>query len=122
MDKKKLEKFRSELIKLKKELEMDIEGLSQTANSKDSNLSHYPDDPSYLSGEEYEKTKSIHIMNLDRSILELVDSAIEKIENGGFGLCDECGKKISKGRLNSKPWAKYCLACREKLEKEGRIQ
>lgn len=121
MDKKQLEKYKRILIELKRSVEAALDSLNETAVSPTDSASHYPDDPSLMSGDEFEKNKSYNIINVDQSILELVDNAIDKIENGGYGVCDECGKKIEAGRLKAKPYAEYCVKCREKLEKEGRV-
>jgi DnaK suppressor protein len=121
MEEKELGKYRRILIAMKREIENALDGLSEIANNPNTTDSHYPDDPSYLSADEYEKVKSINIMNVDQSILELVDNALTKIENGKYGICELCGKVIEKGRLKAKPHSRYCVSCREKLEKEGKV-
>jgi len=43
---------------------------------------------------------------------------LEKIHEGSYGICEECGDKIGAGRLKVMPLAKYCVSCQSKLEKE----
>ena len=50
----------------------------------------------------------------ERSIFE---AAIEKIEDGVFGECEDCGGQISKARLNAIPYAALCIKCAQKMER-----
>ena len=68
---------------------------------------------------------AMHMKNtLDSSIftrhnteLEYIESALAKIEKGSYGICEMCDEPIAKDRLNAKPHAKYCIVCREIIEK-----
>lgn len=46
-----------------------------------------------------------------------VDEALDRIENGSFGMCQECGEPIALKRLEVIPNARYCVRCKEELEK-----
>ena len=48
--------------------------------------------------------------------LRLIDEALEKIEAGAFGACEECGAPIGERRLRAKPWASLCVECKRKEE------
>ncbi len=50
-----------------------------------------------------------------REILAAVNTALEKIEHGTYGLCDRCGKNIPKSRLEFLPYATMCAKCRKEL-------
>lgn len=67
-----------------------------------------------------ERTRELDMILTDREKKKLgrIDDAIDRIEDGTYGLCDECGIKIPKGRLKVVPFAKYCVECQEKLERE----
>ncbi len=47
-----------------------------------------------------------------------IEEALKKIENGEYGICEMCGEPIKPLRLKIKPFAKYCIICREIVEKE----
>lgn len=51
--------------------------------------------------------------------LKEIDEALDKIANGNYGICDMCEEPISIARLKVKPYAKYCISCREINEKES---
>jgi RNA polymerase-binding transcription factor len=43
--------------------------------------------------------------------LEDVDRALEKLDDGTYGICDRCGLLISEERLEARPWTSLCMAC-----------
>ncbi len=53
----------------------------------------------------------------DRAILGLVQAALQRAENGGFGQCAERGKPVEKKRLEAVPWARHCIRCRKVQDK-----
>ena len=61
------------------------------------------------------------ILNLgeqDREQLKLVEEAIEKINEGNYGICQQCEKSIPEARLKVVPFAIYCVECLNEIEKE----
>jgi len=60
------------------------------------------------------------INNQQLKELQEIEEALKKIEDGTYGICEMCGEPIRKLRLKVKPYAKYCIVCREIIEKEPR--
>jgi DnaK suppressor protein len=54
-----------------------------------------------------------------KEVLE-IEEALKKINSGEYGICEMCEEEINPARLEVKPFAKYCIDCREIIEKEGR--
>lgn len=52
-----------------------------------------------------------------RESLTAVDEALERIEQGSFGLCTSCGAKIASERLEALPWASLCIDCKRREER-----
>jgi DnaK suppressor protein len=50
---------------------------------------------------------------LRSSMLREVESALERVRGGTYGVCEGCGEDISPNRLKAIPWARYCLTCQE---------
>jgi DnaK suppressor protein len=71
-----------------------------------------------LADDERERQFSILLCNRDREKLELIDEALERIEDGTYGICEDCGSKIAEGRIKVMPFARYCISCQSKIEKE----
>ena len=51
---------------------------------------------------------------------EEIQAALQRLENGTYGICEACGKPISPERLEALPTARRCVPCQEKLEKRAR--
>ncbi len=54
------------------------------------------------------------------STLEEVERALSKFENGTYGLCEACGGRIDRARLEALPYARYCMECQSRSEQLGR--
>ena len=48
-----------------------------------------------------------------------IQQALRKLEEGTYGLCDACGKRIKQRRLKARPFATLCIACKEREERFG---
>ena len=72
-----------------------------------------------LADDERGRQFSILISDLDREKLEQIDDALERLEEGTYGICEECGQKISVARLKVRPFAKHCVPCKSKIEKNN---
>ena len=64
----------------------------------------------------YTKEFLYSLSNTEKSILEDVEDAIDRMNEGEYGICMDCGEKISKKRLDAVPWATYCVPCQERIE------
>jgi len=65
--------------------------------------------------ETVERAQSMAVGASLREMLNEVTAALAKIENGTYGVCDNCGKNITKKRLEALPWATLCKECRAGL-------
>jgi len=73
-------------------------------------------------GDERDRELSLLLSGRDKEKLLAINEALEKIQEGTYGICEECGDKIGPGRIKVMPLAKYCVSCQAKLEKEMSIQ
>jgi len=112
--------------KLKEKLETQRESIKKELSSfakEDKNVEHNWD-AKYPSREDSDKDEQAddvqeydNALSLEHSLelkLKDVNMALEKIENGTYGVCEKCGKKIGEERLLACPEAKTCLKCNEK--------
>lgn len=67
---------------------------------------------------ETDRNFTLRLLDRDRKLLHKVDEALERIDNGDFGLCDECGEDIGDERLKARPVATLCISCKEESEAE----
>ena len=61
---------------------------------------------------------SFNIREMELNKLRLIEEALNKIESGTYGQCDECDSEIKHKRLENQPWANLCLAHAEEKERE----
>jgi len=69
-------------------------------------------------GDERDRELSLLLSARDKEKLFAINGALEKLKEGTYGICEECGDKIGAGRLRVMPLAKFCVSCQAKLEKE----
>lgn len=69
--------------------------------------------------EERNRQLSHLISDRDREKLFEIDEALQRIEEGTYGTCEECDKKILETRLRVMPFARLCIACQSDWEKKG---
>jgi len=50
-------------------------------------------------------------------VLADIDAALQRIEEGTYGICTSCGKQISEERLEARPWATLCIDCQRERER-----
>ena len=60
----------------------------------------------------------LHFRNLDlqSALIQQIDTALDKIREGSFGICEECGDEIDERRLKVLPFARFCRDCQETFE------
>src|SRR5258708_5552596 len=67
-----------------------------------------------------EQSMRMRLCNREVLYLKKVEEALKRIDDGDFGECDECGEDIEVRRLEARPTATLCVACKEEQErKEG---
>ena len=73
-------------------------------------------DPADQAAAEYERQSLHHKAAAARQMLKTLAQALERIRQGNFGECAECGGEIEPKRLEAIPWARYCVNCQEARE------
>ena len=62
---------------------------------------------------------AISTTSRNRRKLALINSALDRLARGEYGICEECGEQIPLKRLQAVPWAAYCVPCQERTESMG---
>jgi RNA polymerase-binding protein DksA len=79
-------------------------------------LSHYDDHVADSATETFEREKDLAIDDSLKLLLEQVNAALAKIDDGTYGQCDRCHRPIAPGRMEAIPYATLCIECAERLE------
>jgi DnaK suppressor protein len=56
----------------------------------------------------------LKLKQTDAKILQAIEEALRRIEQGTYGVCRDCGEEIAAARLNAIPWTRVCITCKEK--------
>lgn len=120
-----IEHFKQLLLEKRRELvrsvnEMQDETLRKPRLDATGDLSSVPIHMADLATDNYEQEFAIGLMDSERKLLIEIDEALERIENGTYGICEGTSKRISKERLQAQPWARYCVKYAQELEKQGK--
>ncbi len=115
-----VEKFKQILIEERDRLRAELKRIEDKAAGRDRLHSEQAgqdfDEPGGdAATETVERAQSMAVGASLREQLDEVMAALEKIEKGTYGICDSCGKPITKKRLSVLPWATLCKECRSNL-------
>ena len=95
---------------------MTDEALRRDMTGGTGNLSNVPLHLADLGTDNYDQEFTLGLIENEQGTLELINQALERMEQGRFGQCVECGEVISKPRLQAIPYARHCIRCARKLE------
>jgi RNA polymerase-binding protein DksA len=118
MEKEFAEQMKQSLFNLKKEI---IDTL--IANNEDFRAiveGLDPKDFADIASDDIDRKMLETIGSKDMKRMKLIDSAITRIEQGKYGLCMKCGKKIPRERLEAIPYALMCIECQSADERRNR--
>ena len=114
MEKERIEFFRDLLHeRLKTLLEEAEKTVSGMTNDKDT----FPD-PTDRANLETDRNFLLRIRDRERKLILKIKEALARIDDGTFGICEECGEGISEDRLKARPVTTLCIQCKTKAEEE----
>jgi len=120
-----MEKYKKQRELLEAEHKRLTDELVQTQNNASSAEERREGSPFGKREEEATETleleKRLALENRIRQDLTKVEHALDKIQKGTYGLCDNCGKPIDPKRLEALPQASLCMDCAALLAKNGKI-
>lgn len=120
MRKSELEKFKKKLLELKSEIFSGIQSLQSMnlGKNQSGDLSVVPKHMADVGTDNYDREFYLNLAEEEREHFFMIEKALERIETKGYGICEECDKKINEKRLEAVPYATMCIPCQEKQEQE----
>ena len=91
------------------------------SDMRQDNNGDFPD-PTDRASLESDRNFLLRIKDRERKLIMKVKEALDRIENGTFGICESCGKPISEKRLMARPVTTQCIDCKTEDEKKERIE
>ena len=121
---KDLEHFKQMLSEKRKEIvgnvtEIKDEALKQSRMDAAGDLSSMPIHMADIGSDNFEQELALGLMDSERKLLNEIDSALQRIDEGTYGICEGTGQSISKARLEAQPWARYCVEYAQLLEQSA---
>ncbi|MCF6328952.1 MAG: RNA polymerase-binding protein DksA [Henriciella sp.] len=112
MDEKETKHFEKKLENMGKSLLSEAE---KTLSDMTDHSDNYPD-PTDRASAESDRSFELRIRDRERKLLGKIKAAAERITDGTYGICDECGDDIGFKRLDARPVTTLCIACKTKQE------
>ena len=125
MKKEDLKYFEKMLMEKRASMLEDIEhiednSMSSTPQDSSGDLSAYSYHMADLGTDAMEREKAFMFASRGGKYLDHIDAALERIKNGTFGICRECGGEIGKERLEAVPHATMCIQCKSAEQTQTR--
>ncbi len=121
MDKRTREKFKKLLLDMRTQLTGGIarhsqDALSSSQRDSSGDLSGYSLHMADIGTDTFQRDFDLGLVTREHEMLYRIDEALQMIEEGTYGKCQECGEPIKESRLRAVPFARLCVPCQEKEE------
>ena len=115
----------AELAELRSELEADVVHLNTEIHDAEQEIvgllrdggDGAGNDQADVGSTTLERDHEMSLANNARDMLEQIERALARIDDGTYGICESCGNAIGKGRLQAFPRATLCVSCKEREER-----
>jgi DnaK suppressor protein len=98
------------------EVNKTISGLHQSQDKEE--LADFTDQSTMESNRSFE----LRMKERERKLLLKIERALEKIKDGSFGICEECGNPIGEKRLQARPIVTLCIECKTEQERQEKLR
>jgi len=118
LTKKKKEDFKKLLTGRLNEL---LKEANKTVSGMTDQRENFPD-PTDRATMESDRNFTLRIRDRERKLIAKIRDALDRIEEGTFGICEECGEDISAERLVARPVTTLCIECKKKQENDEKAR
>jgi len=82
---------------------------------------HHLADMEDLASDTLDESTAYHIIEIEQAELAQIEKALQLIEEGDYGKCEECGEQINTERLRALPFATTCIECKREQERKAQV-
>ena len=122
MNKNRLKQFREALLAERAKFAGEIRSITREASKSpreaSGDLSAYTMHMADMSSDTYERELSMNLASTEQEVLYHIDDALKRLDDGTFGVCQQCQKPISMSRLKAVPYGPMCIACQRLQEQK----
>ena len=120
--KEQIKQFRQLLITERVKLADEIKSIAHDASTSprdaSGDLSAYTVHMADMAADTYERELSMNIVSSEQEILYQIDDALKRLDEGSYGICQQCNQPIVMSRLRAVPYASLCINCQRSKERK----
>ena len=124
LSKEQVKQFRQLLITERSKVAKEIRSIAQDATKSpreaSGDLSAYTVHMADMAADTYERELSLNIASSEQEVLYQIDDALKRLDDGSFGVCQQCNQPISMSRLKAVPYASLCIGCQRVKEQKNK--
>lgn len=117
MEESKIEFFRN---LLQEEMRALLEDAGKTVSEMTADTTNFPD-PNDRATQESDRSFELRIRDRERKLINKIKEALERIEEGTFGICEMCEEEIGEARLKARPVTTLCIDCKMEQERKEKM-
>ena len=117
MKKTKMEEFRQ---LLQEQMDQLLREADKTVSEMTDEKTNFPD-PTDRASLESDRNFELRIRDRERKLISKIREALDRIEAGEFGECEDCGDQIGEARLKARPVTTLCIECKTEQERQEKI-
>ncbi|NQT75312.1 MAG: TraR/DksA C4-type zinc finger protein [Candidatus Omnitrophica bacterium] len=122
MLKRQTAKYKKILLEKREDMVSEIKRIARenlkSQKEASGDLSGYSHHMADMASDSYDRELSLNIASEEQQVIYEIDEALKSIDEGKYGKCLTCNKKIPAKRLKAVPYAKHCIQCQSKEEKD----
>jgi len=122
MLKRQAAQYKKLLLQKREEITNEIKDIARESfksqKEASGDLSGYSHHMADMASDSYDRELSLNIASGEQKVIYEIDDALKRMEEGKYGKCVSCNKKIPSIRLKAVPQAKYCIQCQSKEEND----
>jgi len=109
-------RYKERLLALRAQLRTDVSQmagsvLQKTLAEANGDSSVMPMHMAEIGSDNFEREFTLSLLSTKDRTLDQIERALERMEDGVYGVCDQCGAKIPKARLDAIPFTSFCIRC-----------
>src|SRR5258708_37221700 len=109
----------SNIGRVRRVLEPRLKGVLPTRGLLESIHVHQAADPLDITQQAADREVAVQSLDRESTLARQLRSAIQRVDDGSYGVCLQCEEEIAPNRLKAIPWAEFCIRCQEQADRMG---
>ena len=110
----------TERVKLAEEIKTIAREASTSPRDASGDLSAYTVHLADMAADTYDRELSMNIASSEQELLYQIDDALKRLDDGSYGVCQQCNQPIAMSRLKAVPYASMCIGCQRSKEQKNK--